>query len=201
MAELADALDLGSSIERCAGSIPVRCTKNKSQPLGWLLFFMLLTESLHLKCPSFYKRLATECGLLSDFEPIAMQHSFPVRCTTSEQALFRLLRFLCKNQSALTPLFLLSAKSHARLTCSVVNALATVLPRYHLFAGGKSSSAYYAGHLFCYLLAKRTCFGKCVFQQNPPLRVRGNTASLCETPAGVGGFHFTELYGITRRRG
>lgn len=27
VAELADALDLGSSIERCAGSIPVRCTK------------------------------------------------------------------------------------------------------------------------------------------------------------------------------
>lgn len=31
VAELADALDLGSSIERCAGSIPVRCTKNKRQ--------------------------------------------------------------------------------------------------------------------------------------------------------------------------
>ena len=39
-----------------------------------------------------------------------------------------------KNQSALTSLLLLSAKSHARLTCSVVNALATVRCRYQLFA-------------------------------------------------------------------
>lgn len=30
VAELADALDLGSSFERSAGSIPVRCTKEES---------------------------------------------------------------------------------------------------------------------------------------------------------------------------
>lgn len=37
VAELADALDLGSSIERCAGSIPVRCT-NKTHSSEWVLF-------------------------------------------------------------------------------------------------------------------------------------------------------------------
>ncbi len=39
VAELADALDLGSSIERCAGSIPVRCT-NKTHSSEWALFFI-----------------------------------------------------------------------------------------------------------------------------------------------------------------
>ena len=47
--------------------------------------------------------------------------------------------FLRKNQSALTPLLLLSAKSHARLTCSVVNALAPLRCRYQLFAGSNLS--------------------------------------------------------------
>ena len=60
--------------------------------------------------------------------------SSPVTRTTSEQALYRLL-FFCKNQSALTPLLLLSAKSHAQLTCSVASALAAVRCRYQLFAG------------------------------------------------------------------
>ena len=45
-----------------------------------------------------------------------------------------------KNQSALTPLLLLFAKSHARLTCSVVNALATVRCRYQLFASTRVQS-------------------------------------------------------------
>ena len=61
--------------------------------------------------------------------------SSPATGTTSEQALYRLLRLFCKSQSALMPLLLLSAKSHARLPCSVVNALATVRCRYQLFAG------------------------------------------------------------------
>ena len=60
--------------------------------------------------------------------------SSPATGTTSEQALYRLLRLFCKSQSALMPLLLLSAKSHARLPCSVVNALAKVRCRYQLFA-------------------------------------------------------------------
>ena len=38
-----------------------------------------------------------------------------------------------KNQSS-APLFLLSAKSHARLSCSLINALTTLSFRYQLFA-------------------------------------------------------------------
>ena len=41
VAELADALDLGSSIERCAGSIPVRCTKKAVRYLVILRLFYL----------------------------------------------------------------------------------------------------------------------------------------------------------------
>ena len=61
--------------------------------------------------------------------------SFSQALFMPEQALYRLLRLFCKSQSALMPLLLLSAKSHARLPCSVVNALATVRCRYQLFAG------------------------------------------------------------------
>ena len=45
------------------------------------------------------------------------------------------LRLFCfaKNQSPV-PLFFLSAKSHARLSCSFVNALTTLSCRYQLFA-------------------------------------------------------------------
>jgi len=46
---------------------------------------------------------------------------------------FLMLRI--KSRLALAPLLLLSAKSHARLACSVVNALATARCRYQLFAG------------------------------------------------------------------
>ena len=46
-----------------------------------------------------------------------------------------LLRLFCyaKNQSPV-PLFFLSAKSHARLSCSLINALTTLSCRYQLFA-------------------------------------------------------------------
>ena len=45
------------------------------------------------------------------------------------------LRLFCfaKNQSTV-PLFFLSAKSHARLSCSLINALTTLSCRYQLFA-------------------------------------------------------------------
>ena len=45
------------------------------------------------------------------------------------------LRLFCyaKNQSPV-PLFFLSAKSHARLSCSLINALTTLRCRYQLFA-------------------------------------------------------------------
>ncbi len=42
VAELADALDLGSSIERCAGSIPVRCTKKAVRYVVFLRLFIYL---------------------------------------------------------------------------------------------------------------------------------------------------------------
>ena len=54
--------------------------------------------------------------------------------TTSEQATYRLLRFFAKNRSALISLLLLSAKSHARLACSLASALTTARCRYQLFA-------------------------------------------------------------------
>ncbi len=39
MAELADALDLGSSEETRTGSIPARCTKKKAKTRNTLVFF------------------------------------------------------------------------------------------------------------------------------------------------------------------
>ena len=50
VAELADALDLGSSFERSAGSIPVRCTKEESILLYRFFFidrniFLIYTDT------------------------------------------------------------------------------------------------------------------------------------------------------------
>ena len=47
---------------------------------------------------------------------------------------FRLLRFSQSENQSPASLFLLSAKSHARLACSVVSALTTAHYRYQLFA-------------------------------------------------------------------
>ena len=52
---------------------------------------------------------------------------------TSERALLRSDFSMQKNQSH-TPSFLLFRKRHARLACSLVNALTTAHSRYHLFA-------------------------------------------------------------------
>ena len=60
------------------------------------------------------------------------------RNATSEQALYRLLRFLCKNQSALTPLLLLCAKSQSDCGYALINAGMTPPLRYQLFAGSNS---------------------------------------------------------------
>ena len=53
----------------------------------------------------------------------------------SRQNKLHSLRLFCfaKNQSTV-PLFFLSAKSHARLSCSLINALTTLRCRYQLFA-------------------------------------------------------------------
>ena len=48
---------------------------------------------------------------------------------------FRLLRFPQSENQSPASLFLLSAKSHARLACSVASALTTARCRYQLFAG------------------------------------------------------------------
>ena len=45
MAELADALDLGSSEATRTGSIPARCTKHKEKPLQGVCFFLRLNLS------------------------------------------------------------------------------------------------------------------------------------------------------------
>ena len=60
---------------------------------------------------------------------------------------------------ALIPLRLLSAKSHARLACSVVNALATARCRYQLFAGcaGSDPSVKGPGAFFRHLSTKGAC--------------------------------------------
>ena len=68
-----------------------------------------------------------------------------------------------KNQSALTPLLLLSAKSHAWLTCSVVNALATFRCRYQLFAGSNPHKPFM---LAAFLLNPLLCTFLCVSSQN-----------------------------------
>ena len=54
--------------------------------------------------------------------------------TTSEQAMYRLLRLFYKVRARSRRCSSFSAKSHARLACSVVYALATARCRYQLFA-------------------------------------------------------------------
>ena len=56
--------------------------------------------------------------------------SSPLTSTTSSQATYRLRRFFYR--LALIPLLLLFRKNHARLACSVVNALTTAHCRYQL---------------------------------------------------------------------
>ncbi len=69
--------------------------------------------------------------------------------TTSRQVLLACRDFLCqKSRLRLTDCRSFSAKSLARLACSVVNALATVRCRYHLFAVARlrrGSSNLYSG--------------------------------------------------------
>ena len=60
--------------------------------------------------------------------------SSPSVSTTSEQSPLCSGLFFAKISRPPAPLLLLFAKSHARLTCSVVNALTTVRCRYQLFA-------------------------------------------------------------------
>ena len=67
-------------------------------------------------------------------------------------AYFKVFLIFYKNQSALTPLLLLFAKSHARLTGSVVNALAPVRCRCQLFCGLAPCGA---GDSFCIAFTKR----------------------------------------------
>ena len=104
------------------------------------------------------------CGWDEKFMPVRVN---PTHSAMSEQALYRLLRLFCKSQSALMPLLLLFAKSLARLTGSVVNALAAARCRYLLFA----SSSFYN---FCAYTSKplgnigsshqRRCFPHSVLQ-------------------------------------
>ena len=63
----------------------------------------------------------------------------PVSRTTSPQAFISLAATFLKVTDPLIPLRLLSAKGHARLTCSVVNAIATVRCRYQPFAGAPAA--------------------------------------------------------------
>ena len=49
MAELADALDLGSSSERSTGSIPARCTK---------IGILILIQSIYIKTIKFASEMA-----------------------------------------------------------------------------------------------------------------------------------------------
>ena len=59
--------------------------------------------------------------------------------------------------SHIAPSFLLSAKSHALLACSVVNALAAARCRYQLFAGTwVQITLKKTGDLFCHLNLTRT---------------------------------------------
>ena len=64
--------------------------------------------------------------------------SNPHLSATSEQSLFCSV-FLCKKNIRPLPCSFSFAKSHARLTCSVVNALTTVCCRCQLFASHKGS--------------------------------------------------------------
>ena len=54
MAELADALDLGSSSERSTGSIPARCTSRLKCAGSNLHLFMLLYCILHVKYSTWF---------------------------------------------------------------------------------------------------------------------------------------------------
>lgn len=68
MAELADALDLGSSTERCRGSSP-RSRTNEQQPHTFLISKVKLKNDINStdrKKSSAVKKIALEISLLSD---------------------------------------------------------------------------------------------------------------------------------------
>ena len=77
--------------------------------------------------------------------------SSPATGTTSSRTAYRSRRrfiFQSKRHLSLIPSLILSAKSHARLTCPVVNALATLRCRYRLFAGSNLSLDFLPASLF-----------------------------------------------------
>ena len=111
MAELADALDLGSSGAIHAGSIPVIRTRLS------LDAFCVLGLAF-----SFCLSLASKLVFHSS--------KFPA----SEQALYRLLRFFTKIRARSRCCSSFSAKDLAPFACSFVNALTTAPGRYYSFA-------------------------------------------------------------------
>ena len=72
----------------------------------------------------------------------------------------------CKNQSALTPLLLLCAKSHADCGYALINAGMMPPLRYQLFVQIYRSKM--GGHLFCYRLTRRDGL-----REHNPVRISG----------------------------
>ena len=70
MAELADALDLGSNTERCAGSIPVRCTKKEvTFVYQKLLLFLSKPQAWHIIAARSAVHIISPFGAVSHHAP------------------------------------------------------------------------------------------------------------------------------------
>ena len=90
--------------------------------------------------------------------------SNPVTSTTSEQVSLVPI-FLCKKISHLLHCSSFFVKRHARLTCSLVNALTTVRCRYHLFTSVPSARKWHLNHSLYFECYYKKCLKTAYFKR------------------------------------
>ena len=113
--------------------------------------------------------------------------SNPVTRTTSSRTMYRSRRlFLWKVIGSLTPSLLLSAKSHARRTCSVINDLATVRCCYQLFYGIQECKSFSKKCLGVHFVAPSQTSGRQFIMNCRPLFVQPNHERIF-----ISSFHIT----------
>jgi len=100
--------------------------------------------------------------------------------TTSSRTSYRSRRrflFQSKRRLSFTPLLLLSAKGHARLACSLVNALTTARCRYQPFAGFRVCRCHHSYHVVADFVSFATTFSfskqtpSLIHSVAPPFRI------------------------------
>ena len=95
-------------IRKVKGSNPSVSTTSEQALYRLLRLFLQKSERAHAAAPPFQTEPAALGFDLVLGAALKVAESILLRCYTSEQALYRLLRLFCKSQSALMPLLLLS---------------------------------------------------------------------------------------------